>query len=131
MDAEPQADVDDHRTVNYMKSTATRVLETLRKDPRIIQEDPTFKGLEQLMQGVITNGTPPLSLSQHDNKTFLCRTVGQCLVGLRELFCREISPKLLESVKAIFNDLICDALRGERHKLEPGRKVLAQGFALK
>ena len=137
MGAEPRkADVDaDVRILNDMKRKATRALETLLKTPRIKQmkadNDATFKGFEKLMQGVITSGHPALSISQNDDKTFLCRTVGLTLGGLPELYCRDISPKLLESLKAIFNDLIIDALRGEKHKLEPGRKVFAQRFALK
>ena len=112
-----------------MMSKASSLLQFLRT-ARCPDGKRVSKSIQLLIESISLSGAASLSISLNEDKTFLCRSVGMSFVGLRDLFCQRVPPKLLSAVRCIFEDLCRDALAGSAYKLEPGRNVLAQRFAI-
>jgi hypothetical protein len=111
-----------------MKSKARIGLEALRNNRRVRAALP---GFEEILRHIVATGEAALSASQNGDDTFHTRTVGLSLIGIQEIFVRNVPRKLLDSIHTIMHELVCEGLSGAIEKLEPGRMVLAQRFAIK
>ena len=117
----------DSMSMVQLRSTACKGLEALQSNPQMRGMLP---GLEGLLRHIIATGEAAKSVSQNGDGTFLIRTVGLSLIGIQEVFVRNVPKKLLDSIGAILSDLVLEGLSGAKEKLEPGRRVLAQRFAI-